>query len=156
VNPSPNANSTPDPNDPNAVTQPTPDVSDGSGATPVGNDNSASASTTPVGENGQDNLSPVSTPTANQQPVMSHSSMSATDGTLYHVQAGSFQSQKNAKALEDALQNKGYAVMTVHQYQGGHDSYVVQVGAYSSSVTADQMVGNLQRDGFAASISRGM
>jgi cell division septation protein DedD len=144
---------TTDNSDPNAVTQPTPDSSDGSNpvATPVGDNSQPILTSTPLGSSVTDGSS------VNPQPAgIPHQNQANSSTGLYHVQAGAFLNLKNATTLESALQSKGYAAMTVHQFQGGHDSYVVQVGAYSSSVTADQMVGNLQRDGFAASVSRGM
>jgi cell division septation protein DedD len=74
---------------------------------------------------------------------------------VYRIQAGAFQSQANAKTLEDALRHKGYAATTMPRQSNGATSYVVQVGAYSSRVTADETVASLQHDGFPASVSVG-
>ena len=73
--------------------------------------------------------------------------------TTYHVTAGSFESQKNAEILESTLHQKGYSAVTIHQTSGGRDQYIVQVGVFHNQVAADEMVSNLQRDGFPASVN---
>ncbi len=55
--------------------------------------------------------------------------------------------------MEESLRHKGYTATTLHETGNGRDAYVVQIGAYSSSVTADEMVTSLQHDGFPASVS---
>ncbi len=74
---------------------------------------------------------------------------------LYHVVAGVVHSESNAKSLESALRQKGYTATILHQSGSGGDTYTVQIGAYSSQVTADEMVASLQHDGFPASVSAG-
>jgi DedD protein len=88
-------------------------------------------------------------------PSGSASASPAPAAVLFHVQAGSFQNEKNAKTLAEALRHKGYAAMTLPRQTDTSTSYVVQVGAYSSRATADDVVSSLQRDGFPASVSTG-
>ena len=79
----------------------------------------------------------------------------AFGASLFRVQAGAFQSQKNADILQDALRAKGYAATTLPRLSNGNSMFVVQVGAYSDRVTADETVASLQHDGFPATVSIG-
>jgi cell division septation protein DedD len=73
---------------------------------------------------------------------------------VFHVQAGIFASERNAKILADALKRRGYtAVAEPSIDDSGKTMYRVQVGVYKSKSAASDAVLDLQRTGYPASLS---
>ncbi len=135
-----------------------------------GMDSSADNSTNPNGSkasqtSGADSQNPGQTDSGQQAlvppppppppPPANPSDDLSQNAPLYHVEAGVFQNEKNAKILEDTLKHRGYAAMTLKSTDGDHDTFVVQVGAFKSKVTADEVAGELTSNGFPASVAKG-
>ncbi len=135
--------------------QPTPDSTSGSVATDSTSGGSAAGTSGSAGapdtSNSQDNTSGSTISTGGSGSIIA----APPSSTLYHVVAGVVHSESNAKSLESALRHKGYTATILHQTTSAGDTYTVQIGAYSSQVTADEMVASLQHDGFPASVSAG-
>jgi cell division septation protein DedD len=76
-------------------------------------------------------------------------------GPTYRVQVGSFAFARNAKALADALHNRGYATSTIAAKDGDKTTYHVQVGAFRSQQDAEKAREDLQKAGFPVFIQTG-
>jgi len=74
---------------------------------------------------------------------------SASTGTLYRVQTGTFSKKTNADAMEKKLKAKGFDTYMVQS--GG--LYKVQVGAYSVKANAEAMMRKVKAAGFDAFIT---
>ena len=73
---------------------------------------------------------------------------------LYHVLVGTtFTNEKNARIFAADLRHRGFMAMTSSVASDNGTVYKVQVGAYRSRTTAEQMAGQLQQSGYPAYIA---
>lgn len=73
--------------------------------------------------------------------------------TQFRVQTGSFEAARNARALADALRDRGYVTSTRAERDGARTVYKVQVGSYRTRAAADKAAQDLQSSGYPAYVS---
>lgn len=139
--PDPEASQEAPPPPPPDVTPP-PDDSNSSLASPVTGETSSPGSNDPDYESVGSNAD--APPTNDDQPSLSGS------GGPYRVQVGPFAFTQSAKALADALRNRGYSTTTIVDKSGDKTKYYVQTGAFRSQKSATKATQDLLKQGYPA------